>query len=187
MRIGLDFDGVISDCGQLKSMGAARLYGVTIPPEKFKKEIVLGEKWLTPEQYRELQSNIYGTPELGLLMDPVPGMIEYLPLLISDGHQVTIITSRANTELSIARTWSVRQGLALTFIGVGYGNSKAEAARGLDVFVDDDLDKLVPLVPVVPHRFLFEWGYNQHVLVGQTARRIKSWAELYRWVSHWGA
>jgi len=36
MKIGLDFDGVISDCGKLKSDGAKKLYGFDIPSAKFK-------------------------------------------------------------------------------------------------------------------------------------------------------
>ena len=59
MKIGLDFDGVISDCGDLKSKGAKILYGVDIPPEKFKKELVVGQGILTLEQYANLQKQIY--------------------------------------------------------------------------------------------------------------------------------
>jgi len=94
MKIGLDFDGVISDCGKLKSDGAKKLYGVDIPSAKFKKEIVVGENHLTAEQYRELQRIIYGTREIGLLMKPVDGVLRYLPRLISDGHIILVITSR---------------------------------------------------------------------------------------------
>lgn len=180
MKIGLDFDGVISDCGKLKSDGAKKLYGVDIPPAKFKKEIVVGEKHLTMEQYRELQKIIYGTCEIGFLMEPVDGVLHHLPRLIEDGHTVLVVTSRGEVELEIAREWSIRQGLQLDFVGVGYGNSKANAVNGLDLYVDDDLDKLEPLVSVVPHRFLFSWGYNAHVDVGTVAKRVASWEELYR-------
>jgi len=179
MKIGLDFDGVISDCGKLKSDGARKLYGVDIPSAKFKKEIVVGEKHLTAEQYRELQKIIYGTREIGFLMELVDGVIEFLPRLIADGHTVLVVTSRGEVELEIAKEWSVRQGLQLNFVGVGYGNSKADAANGLDFYVDDDLDKLEPLIGIVPHRFLFSWGYNAHVDVGNVAKRVSSWKELY--------
>ena len=180
MKIGLDFDGVISNCGKLKSDGAKKLYGVDIPPTKFKKEIVVGEGHLTAEQYRELQKIIYGTREIGFLMEPVEGVLWYLPTLIVQGHEILIITSRGEVELEIAKEWSVLRGLSLNFVGVGYGKSKAGAAHGLDFYIDDDLDKIEPLVDVVPHRFLFSWGYNAHVDVGTTASRIASWRELYR-------
>ena len=180
MKIGLDFDGVISDCGKLKSDGAKKLYGVDIPPAKFKKEIVVGEKYLTAGQYRELQKIIYGTREVGFLMEPVGGVLHHLPLLVAEGHIILIVTSRGEVELEIAKEWSLLQGLQLDFVGVGYGNSKADAATGLNLYVDDDLDKLEPLVDVVPHRFLFSWGYNAHVDIGTIAKRIASWEELYR-------
>ena len=182
MKIGLDFDGVISDCGKLKSDGAKKLYGVDIPPAKFKKEIVVGEKHLTANQYLELQKIIYGTREIGFLMEPVDDVLHYLPLLVAEGHIVLIVTSRGEVELEIAKEWSLSQGLQLDFVGVGYGNSKADAATGLNLYVDDDLDKLEPLVDVVPHRFLFSWGYNAHVDIGTIAKRIASWEELYRTV-----
>ncbi len=180
MKIGLDFDGVISDCGKLKSDGAKMLYGVEIPPAKFKKEIVVGEKHLTTEQYLGLQKIVYGTREVGFLMEPVDGVLHYIPRLIADGHIILVVTSRGEVELEIAKEWSIHQGLQLDFVGVGYNNSKAEPATGLDLYVDDDLDKLEPLVSVVPHRFLFSWGYNTHITTGKVAKRIASWEELYK-------
>ena len=180
MKIGLDFDGVISDCGKLKSDGAKKLYGVDIPSAKFKKEIVVGEKHLTMEQYHELQKIIYGTREIGFLMEPVDGVLHFLPRLVADGHIVLVVTSRGEIELGIAKEWSIQKGLQLDFIGVGHGKSKANAANGLDFYVDDDLDKLEPLVGIVPHLFLFSWGYNAHVDVGAIAKRVASWEELYR-------
>ena len=179
MKIGLDFDGVISNCGKLKSDGAKNLYGVDIPSAKFKKEIVVGEGLLTAEQYRELQKVIYGTREMGFLMEPVDGALDYLPCLLANGHTILVITSRGEVQLEIAKEWCIRQGLQLDFVGVGYGNSKAGAAAGLDLYVDDDLDKLEPLVSVVPHLLLFSWGYNIHIKVDSVAKRVASWGELY--------
>lgn len=183
MKIGLDFDGVISDCGKLKSFGAKKLYGIDITPAKFKKEIVVGEGYLTIEQYRELQKIIYGTWKVGFLMQPVNGVLDFLPRLIADGHDLVVVTSRDGTELEIAKKWSIQQGLSLSFIGVGYANNKAEAARGLDVYIDDDIDKLEPLVGVVKYRYLFSWDYNVHIETGNVAKRIASWSEFYHIIS----
>ncbi len=178
MKIGLDFDGVISDCGKLKSDAARMLYGLTIPPEMFKKEIVVGEGHLTPEQYRDLQMTIYGTREVGFLMEPVAGMLGSIPRLRALGHTLRVVTSRGEAELEIAKEWSLQQRLTIDFTGIGYGVSKAAACTGLDVYIDDDLDKLQPLVDIVPHRFLFSWGYNSHIDVGDVAKRIGSWDEF---------
>lgn len=182
MKIGLDFDGVIADCGKLKHDGAKKFYGVDIPPAKFKKEIVVGEKYLTAEQYRELQRIIYRTRETGLLVESVDGALHYVPRLVIEGNAVLIITSRnREVKLEIAKEWFAHQfqGLPLDFISVGPHNSKARAAAGLDLYVDDDLGKLALLVGVVPHRFLFSWGYNASIDAGSIARRVASWEELY--------
>jgi len=178
MRIGLDFDGVISDCGTLKCEAALRLYGLSIPMERFKKELVVGGGLLTMEQYLALQDDIYGKWEIAQHAKPVPGVLEAVPELLRRGHEVRIITSRSGVTLEVARNWAKLHGLTLDITGVGHGVSKAEAAAGLDVFVDDDLDKLEPLVGVVPHRFLFSWPYNGHIDEGATAKRVASWAEL---------
>jgi len=182
MRIGLDFDGVISDCGQLKSDSALKLYGISIPPRLFKKEIVVGEGHLRLEQYRHLQKEIYHGRELGLLMEPVPGVHLFLSKLRDRGHEIVVVTSREPEACEIALEWALSQGLDLELIGVGYGNSKAEAAqaRNLDVYADDDLDKLVPPTGIVPHLFLFSWGYNEHINEQGIAKRVASWEDLYR-------
>ncbi|MFA5763970.1 MAG: hypothetical protein WC915_04100 [archaeon] len=178
MKIGLDFDGVISDCGELKSRGAKMLFGVDIPSCKFKKEIIVGEGLLTIDQYRELQKTIYGTREIGLLMKPIPGALEYISRLIEDGREVSVKTSRGGVELEIAKEWSALRGLSLDFVGVS-GESKAEVAVGLDVYFDDDLEKLKQLVGIVPNRFLFSHGYNAQDDVLDIAKRIGSWNEFY--------
>jgi len=180
MRIGLDFDGVISDCGQLKSDGARMLYGVEIPPEKFKKELVIDAGILTLEQYRHLQKQIYDTREIGLTMSPVDGALELVPKLQQEGHDLMVVTSRWEPGTEIAREWMKLKGLNLYLVGVASGVSKANACQGLDAYIDDDLDKLEPLVRVVPHRYLFSWRYNTHIEVPQNvAKRIESWQHFY--------
>jgi uncharacterized HAD superfamily protein len=180
MRIGLDFDGVISDCGQLKSDGAKLLYGVEIPSEKFKKELVVNTGILTLEQYRDLQKQIYGNRDIGLTMLPVNGVLEIVPRLQKEGYDLIVVTSRGESGSEIAREWMRRRGLDLLLVGIGGGVSKADACRGLDVYIDDDLDKLEPLVDSVPNRYLFSWGYNRHVQVPQSiAKRIESWKHFY--------
>jgi uncharacterized HAD superfamily protein len=181
MRIGLDFDGVIADCGRLKSETALRLYGVQIPPADFKKELVISRGLLTLEQYRAMQKLIYETVEAGMKAMPVPEALTYLKPLTKQ-HHVQIITSRTENGTEVARQWLALQdpGLEIEFTSVGPQNSKAEAVNGYDIYVDDDLDKIEPLVEVVPHRFLLSWGYNQHVQEGSIAQRVGSWTDLYK-------
>lgn len=184
MRIALDFDGVLSDCGSLKSEHAKRMYGVDIPPERFKKELVVkelagGAGLLTMAEYQALQDEVYGNPEVGMTMKPVEGMKLYVPRLLDEGHHLHIVTSRSGPMLDIAAEWAKLHGLDVGFTGVGHGKSKAAALEGFDLYADDDLDKLEPVVDVVPHRFLFTWGYNLHLDAADVARRVADWHELY--------
>lgn len=182
MKIGFDFDGVITDCGDLKSIAAMELYGVNIPPKDFKKEIVVGRGLLTAKQYRELQRVIYETKEWGLRIEMVDdGIPSYLNHLDREGHKLVVVTSRGGVALDVAKEWSRRQNIDhyFEFVGTG-GQSKVEALRGFDLYVDDDLDKLEPLVGIVPQLLLFSWGYNMHIPVNGIAERVSSWMELHR-------
>lgn len=187
LHVGLDFDGVICDCGRLKSAAARSLYGIDIPADDFKKELVVGRGLMTLEQYRSLQKIIYGTEEHGLTAQPVTGVAEHLSRLAADGHRIRIITSRDGAELAVAKKWAAQRGLTLDFTGVGYGVSKAAAAQGCDLYVDDDLEKLEPLVGIVPNLYLFSWGYNRHVDERAIARRVASWTELYQTIARHAA
>lgn len=190
MNIGFDFDGVFTDCGKLKSAAAKGLYGVDILPENFKRELVVGKGILTTEQYSKLQQVIYETREWGLRMEMVDeGIPNYLNHLVREGHKLVVVTSRGGAALNVAKEWSRRQNIDHYFelVGTG-GQSKVEALRGFDLYVDDDLGKLEPLVGIVPHLFLFSWGYNMHNSVEGIAKRVSSWLELHRIIKmHGGA
>lgn len=180
MKIGLDFDGVISNCGLLKQKTALKYFNINVPAEKFKKEFVLNNKLLTPDQYHDLQSLIYENWEVGYHMRPVRGALKYISKLILEKYEIIVITSRQGKSLEIAERWSKQFDLNLIFKGVGYGVSKAESADSCTVFVDDDIDKLEQLVEIVPYRYLFSWGYNQFANTRFITDRAHSWADLYR-------
>jgi len=187
MRIALDFDGVLADCCSLKSRHAKEMFDVNISPECFKKELVVkeiaGDKAeLTLKQYRELQEVIYGTREVGLTIEPVPNMQGHLSKLLDEGHYLHVVTSRVGIQLEIAEEWAREKGIEIGFTGVGYGVSKAKATKGFDLYIDDDLDKLEPLVEIVPHRYLFSWGYNEHMDETDIAVRVGSWEDFYHHV-----
>ena len=180
MKIGLDFDGVISNCGKLKAETAKRLYGVDIPIGRFRKELIVKDGIITLEQYRNIQAQIYGTLESGLLMEPVPGVLEFLPRLQQEGHDLRIITARKENELYIAKEWMGLKGIdSIPATAVGNRVPKTEACRGLDVYIDDLLKKLKPLIGTVPHLFLFSWAYNKDIAEGDVAKRVESWAHFY--------
>lgn len=184
MNIGLDFDGVITNVGKLKNIAAKTLFKKDIPAEIFKRELVVGSGLLNNQQYTEVQKLACGSG-LGSCMEAVEDVLTYLPRLKDDGYGIRIITSRNDAEtLWVAHNWLMDHELYFPVIGVGYKMDKIKPCRGLDVYVDDDLDKLEPLVDIVENRFLFSWPYNKNTKLDEKiARRVRSWGELYDIIS----
>lgn len=182
MKIGLDFDGVIANSHPLKALAAKEKFGVEIPIEQFRKKVVVGTRLLTAEQYREVgvlaMNGSYPIP-------PVLDVLVYLPLLLRDRHLLSIITSRTKEALEFAKKWLAEYHLPdLPIQGVGYGLSKAKACEGLDVYIDDDLEKLLPLVGQVRNLLFFSWPWNLHEKQPVGITRVSSWYELYNHVRY---
>lgn len=177
MEIGLDFDGVIANSHPLKSIVAREKFGVDIPPEQFRRERVVEDSLLTREQYREVgrwaMDGSYPIP-------PVPDVLLYLPFLLHNKHSVRIVTSRTEGMLEFAKKWLAGYRIPeLPIFGTGYGLPKTEACKGLDVYVDDDLEKLLPLMGLVPNLLFFSWPWNRHEEEPAGIVRVSSWWELY--------
>ena len=184
MKIGFDFDGVITNLSDLKSRGARKLFGVNIPEEVMHKHIVLRKGLLTDKQYDELQHFI-AKSDFGRTMRPVIGMQQHIRKLQKEGYDLRIVTSRDGAAVDIARDWLAKKGLEIEVIGIGRGENKVSTAikHKLDIFVDDDLYKLEPLCGVVSHRLLFSWPYNEHIQESSYVKRVHTWQQLYREIS----
>jgi 5'(3')-deoxyribonucleotidase len=177
MKIGLDFDGVIANSHPMKSVIAKQMFGVDIPPERFFKESVV-ENGLSLEQYKLVKENLYFNDHDILPIKDAPA---YISLLLSRGHDIKIVTSRTGDTLKKAENLLKKYNIDLPLVGVGYGLSKAVAAEGLDLFVDDDIEKLIPLNGIVKHLLLFSSLYNQHNNEGFF--RVDSWNDIYKYIT----
>ena len=177
MKIGLDFDGVISNIEKLKIKNLKTIFDLDVLPHELRKEILLN-KYLTEDQYSGFQRMIYETHEYGSDLEAVDHALEFICQILQDGHELVVITSRL-AGLDIARRWFAGFHIDIPFVGVGVGKSKANAARGCQIYVDDDYNKLRQLIDVVPRLFLFSWGYNAHIVLDDGIKRTKSWEEFY--------
>jgi hypothetical protein len=177
VRIALDFDGVVVNTHKIKSETAKQIFGIDLPPERFKSEFVIGN-YLTVREYREL-TRLVSTNEIGLQVELIEDALRFISLLQDEGHELGVITSRDGEFLDTAIAITEKHGLSLPFSGVGYGISKAEALAGYDAFLDDDLDKLMDAEGVVRYRFLFSQGYNLHHKLPPGIVRVYSWADFY--------
>lgn len=177
LNVGLDFDGVFVNSDQLKVDAARHLYGKVIPLEKMKKEILVREGTLTPEQYEELKTFVYDT-EYGLRMQLIPDVKYYLSKIIGDGHKVGIKTSRRHCD--IVNQFMNEQRIKLPVENTGTNENKREICKGLDFFVDDDMEKLLPLTGLVKNLYLFRWPSNQEDFLTDGIREVGSWMEIYQ-------
>lgn len=178
-NIGFDFDGVISNCALLKSHTLKALYGIDIPPEDFRKEAVVG-RHITLQKYRLLQKLVYETRGVGLRLEPVQGALEVIQRLLSIGHSVTVITSRSEAGVQIAKEWTQINGLEINLVGAGKNTTKAPLCleHRISHFFDDDYHKLEPLAGIVPHRFLLSTKHNLHIETDEAIGRVSTWEEI---------
>ena len=179
MKIGLDFDGVIVNSGKLKVEIARTHLAVDLPLSKLNRRVAVTEGYLSEVEYKELKRLIYATREIGLQVNPVEHAVHYLSLLLRDEHDVCVITSRTGVPLEIAKEWLYLRDVKVDIVGVGYNESKATATKGVEMYLDDDLSKLLPLIGLIPHIFLFSWEYNKHLSTKNIAIRVSSWEEFY--------
>ncbi len=182
LRIGLDFDGVFSNCVKLKDNVAQDMYGQSYDA-------------LDSERKRDVRNTAYGDRDYvftegkeDVVMEPLPDAFKYVAQLHADGHDVQVITSRDGDMLDIARDWYNQHREQtdydvpnLSFTGVGYHNEKLDACRdeGVDVFVDDDIHKLAPVVDHVPHRYHFV-GPDVDDTNPAVAEPVENWDDLYQ-------
>lgn len=168
LRIGIDFDNTTVKIGQLKADFAWKFFHKNIAPAMFRRKLVVNAlKILTDKEYQRIREAVYKNIQAAYQLEDVDGALHFLRALIKEGHFVTVITSRQGFALKIVKAYLARHKLAINYVGVGYGKTKANAAKKLklDVFMDDDSHKLERLVGVVPYLFLHDWVYNRNIRV----------------------
>lgn len=179
MNIGLDFDGVITNVGKLKSVVAKKLFNKELPERDFDMDYAISNSILTNEEYEMIKKFSYFEKDALAFTQPVDGSIEVINKLLKEGHRLKVVTAREGGALENAKNWLLSKDLSIPIVGVGFGNNKKKEVSGLDVFVDDLLIQLYYLADIVPHRFLFSWGYNEKYDEKEYAIRVNSWSELY--------
>ncbi|MDP2586380.1 MAG: hypothetical protein Q8P32_01225 [Candidatus Komeilibacteria bacterium] len=179
----MDCDKVILDPDPQKAALAKELFGIDILPEQCKREVAV-PGILTLEQYREIQKTLFYNWEMSKGILPVPGAVDYVRMLMDSGHFIKVITSRTGEALEIAQRLCRQHGLEIfDWQGVGHDVSKKEAAKGLDVYVDDDYDKLEDLIGIVPNLILFAWPANQGITLDPRIIRIEGWENLFQHIA----
>lgn len=180
MKIAFDFDGVVADSQTLKPLVAKDMFRVNLPLEDCTNERVI-RHGLSLDDYLIVKEAIYHGQ---YTINPVENAIFYLRTLVEQGYDPRIVTSRKEQTLDLAIGWFRSHSIDLPIKGVGYKGSKVEACKGIDLYVDDDLEKLIPLIGEVPHLLLFSWPFNQDDPIPNGIGRVRSWWEIYNYVRY---
>ena len=181
LNIGLDFDGVYVNTHVVKVDVAKEKFGVVVSPENFRRDFIVKNGILALDEYvlvgREAMNGSH----------PIPLVADsslYLEILMREKHSIRFITSRTEELLETAKAILRENRFDLLIQGTGYGLSKVTACEGLDLYVDDDLEKLLPLVGKVRHLLLFSWPWNAHEKEPKGIERISSWWEIYNYIRY---
>jgi hypothetical protein len=176
MEIALKFDGVVANSHLVKATIAKERFGIDIPVEQFRREIVLESGLLTREQYEEVDRLVLdGSYPIPM----VPGAILYLPLLLGR-NSISIIIKNGGEEQIFVNKWLVGHELYDSLIfSAENAFPKRGAYGGLDVYVDDNVAKLLPLMGQVPNLIFFARQCCQSEEEPECITRVSSWVELY--------
>lgn len=174
LRLGIDFDGVVSDTIAAMIAYAAEHDGVTLSPRECLPPD--GPARLGAERYQGLIAETHGTP-YALEMPPIAGAVEALAALAAR-HDVVIVTARGGSAFVHAGTWLERAGVrgVLHDVVSAHGTTKPAVARRLrlDVVLDDWAANLAGMPPgVVP--VLWTAAHNAGDPVPPPARRVDGW------------
>lgn len=176
LKLGVDFDGVISDSRFVKQKVIADKFGVKVPADMTGYLAVMKHGYISNEQYQELAVLMYES-EIVLETEPVKDAIATI-IKLRNIFEVKIVTARTQVGVDLAKRWCKKNGLNdIEIIGTSR-QEKTVALKGSDYFVDDDLIKLIPLIGKVPHLYLFSWPYNADEIVPAEITRVWSWKEL---------
>jgi hypothetical protein len=180
-KVGLDFDGVLWNFAELKHRVLYDLYGRTMKPGRETYHFMIADGVVNVEEYWELVTVLCATTRYLHHMTPLPGMSTYLPHIrtLSRDTEFRVVTLRPPAGAVVAQQWIDSHCLGVKVESANTAGSKGPHADGLHVFVDDTLEHLHEVRGIVPHRFLFSWGYNSHETVGEGIIRVYSWKELY--------
>lgn len=172
MRLGIDFDGTVTDAPGMQRAYAAERWGVELSELQVMRAgavPILGEA-----RYASMGDALWGP--LTAVTPPQVDALRVLGRLVAD-HEVDIITARHGNQAAFARRW-----LAVRGIGVRVVNTSAQpkieacARLGIEVLLDDDIlrhgEALLTggTLPV-----LFEHPHNREAARPEGMRSVPSW------------
>lgn len=179
MKLGFDFDGVITDPVELKSQWILKNLGVQVAPGQTTNKAckaIIGN-----DVYARMIRDIYAG-SLALTNKVRPEAISVFGSLLARGHSVSIITSRLNQEAVCARELIKMHGVPHN----GFYNTEETPKDGIcrelgiELFVDDGQRKLIELASIPGITLVFFNEFGEEPAPGIVS--VASWQELERFI-----
>ncbi len=195
MRIGVDYDGVISDSSYEKIRLAKSLYNKSLTPEDCttsKAAPILDPNG--KEKYRALYKSLESGPG-SLRCELVKNSATVLKYFIKAGYRVVIITTLDKEDAGWARKFLHMHSVPYHhFVCVPVNRNdpglqkypKKYVIRRLkiDVMIDDSYENLEPLSGYNKRLFLLDQPWNRHIKIGHSDIIRASWDEIYQQLWH---
>lgn len=172
MRLGIDFDGTVTDAPGMQRAYAARRWGVELSDLQVMRAgavPVLGE-----ERYAQMGDALWGP--LTAVTPAQEDALRILGQLVSQ-YEVDIITARHGNQAAFARRWLAARGIGVRVVNTSAQPKIEACARlGIDVLLDDDVirhsDALLAAgtLPV-----LYEHPHHEGIPRPQGLRAVDSW------------
>jgi len=178
MKLGFDFDGVITNPFDLKRQWILDNIGIEVIPEQVShnKTAVIGK-----DAYERMTLDIYAS-DLALKNTIRPEAIVVMASLKRRGNEIYVITARPNNQARYARQLLAMHNVPHDcFYNTEYGpKDKVCRNLGVDVFVDDSQSTLLEISVVPKIKLIFFNVFREEVAPGLIS--VSSWEELERLV-----
>ena len=148
-RIGLDFDGVISNCASTLSAAALDVFGLSVAATHFLFQESMVLNAMLHGNYEALKDEVYLSKEWTERTPLIAGAKEGIGALLAANHHLVIVTNRSqNVSEIVTHDLKLKLGFEppeIRFVGRKICKRDAVEELQLDAFVDDSLEKLLSL------------------------------------------
>jgi len=135
MRLGIDFDGTVTDAAGMQRRYAARRWDVQLTEHQVMR--AGATPIIGAERYQQMGDAIWGP--LTAFTPPQQDALDTLGSLTAD-HEVTIVTARNGHQAAFARRWLNARGLPIRVVHTSSAPKTAICnTLGIELLLDDDI------------------------------------------------
>jgi uncharacterized HAD superfamily protein len=180
MRLGIDFDGTITDAAAMQRAYARKRWDV----ELGELEVMRGGAVpiLGADRYRAMGDALWG-PLTAFTVEQADA-VDTLGRLVAQ-HEVTIVTARTDSEAAFARRWLNVRGLPVSVVNTSAKPKvRISGLLGLDVLFDDDIThQAVQLHAHGTLPVLYLQAHNRDHERPEGMRTVEGWGDFETLVS----